>query len=185
MGLLKSLCRQRELKQRIAETRPRLYRTAYAWCHDTHLASDLVQETLSKAIKRVGQLREENRLESWLFGIMVNCWRDHFRAQRETLDIDELELAHDRTPESEFHTQDIVNNVRRSIERLPEGQRQVVTLVDLEGFSYADVAVILEIPVGTVMSRLSRARQTLADYLLSYKTAEQSSMRTTALRRVK
>jgi len=184
MGLLKSLCLQRELKQRIADNHKRLYRTAYAWCHDTHLASDLVQETMAKALKRIGQLRDAEKLDSWLFGILVNCWRDHFRTQKETLDIDGLELTDSQTPETQYHTQDIVKNVRRSIERLAEGQRQVVTLVDIEGFSYAEVAEILAIPVGTVMSRLSRARQTLADYLLSYKTAGEASSKP-ALRRVK
>ena len=64
----------------------------------------------------------------------------------------------------------MVESVRNSIARLPEGQRQVITLVNLEGFSYAEVAEILDIPVGTVMSRLSRARGTLAEYLLTYKT---------------
>ena len=184
MGLLQNLCLQREIKQRIAKNHARLYRTVYAWCHNPDLASDLVQEAISKALKCTGQLRELEKLDGWLFGILVNCWRDHFRQHRDMLDIDELELMHSDTPEAQFHTQDIVHNVRRSIERLPERQRQVVTLVDLEGFSYADVAEILDIPVGTVMSRLSRARQTLADYLLSYKTADTVSDKPT-LRRIK
>lgn len=184
MGFLKSLCQHRELKQRIANNHSRLYRTAYAWCHDTHLASDLVQETMAKGLKRLGQLKDANKLDSWLFGILVNCWRDHFRAQRETLDIDDIELTSKQTPETDYHTQDIVKNVQRSIERLSEGQRQVVTLIDIEGFSYAEVAEILDIPVGTVMSRLSRARQTLADYLLSYKSAD-TEKGMPALRRVK
>jgi len=184
MGLLTSLCLQRELKQRIANNHTRLYRTAYAWCHDPHLASDLVQETMAKALTRMGQLRDADKLDSWLFGILINCWRDYFRAQKETLDIDELASPQRETPEAQFHTQDIVSNVRYAIERLTEGQRQVVTLVELEGFSYANVAQILDIPVGTVMSRLSRARQTLASYLLSYKTANEVSDKPT-LRRIK
>ena len=170
MSLLTNLCKHRDLKQRIAKNHKRLYRTAYAWGHDPDLASDISQEAMEKALKRVNQLRDPEKLDSWLFGILINCWRDHFRQQRDTVDIDDVELLHQETPEKLKQTQDMVDSVRRSIARLPEGQRQVVTLVNLEGFSYAEVAEILEIPVGTVMSRLSRARGTLAEYLLTYKT---------------
>lgn len=170
MNIIKNLCQQRDIRQKIANNHTRLYRTAYAWGHDAELAADLAQETMAKALKRVNQLRDPNKLNSWLFGILINCWRDHFRQQREVIDIDEIELRHEDTPEKIKQTQDMVDNVRQCIAKLPEGQRQVVTLVNLEGFSYAEVAEILEIPVGTVMSRLSRARSMLAASLLSYKT---------------
>ncbi len=175
MSLFKKLCLQRDLKHRIADNHKRLYRTAYAWGHDPDLASDLAQETMTKALKRMNQLREPKKLDSWLFGILINCWRDHFRQQRETVNIEDVELQHEETPEKLKQTQDMVDSVRRSVARLPEGQRQVVTLVNLEGFSYAEVSEILEIPVGTVMSRLSRARNTLAEYLLTYKTNQDVS----------
>lgn len=170
MSLLTKLCLHSNLKQRIADNHKRLYRTAYSWGHDPDLAADIAQETVAKALKRISQLRDPAKLDSWLFGILINCWRDHFRQQRDTVDIDDIELPHTDTPEKVKQTQDLVDSVRRSIARLPETQRQVVTLVNLEGFSYAEVAEILEIPVGTVMSRLSRARNTLAIYLLTYKT---------------
>jgi len=170
MNIIKNLCQQRDIRQKIASNHTRLYRTAYAWGHDADLASDLAQETMAKALKRANQLRDPGKLNSWLFGILLNCWRDHFRQQREVVDIDEIEMTHNDTPEKLNQTQDMVDSVRNSIARLPEGQRQVVTLVNLEGFSYSEVAEILEIPVGTVMSRLSRARSTLAEYLLNYKT---------------
>jgi RNA polymerase sigma-70 factor (ECF subfamily) len=175
MNIIKNLCQQRELRQKIANNHKRLYRTAYAWGHDAELASDLAQETMAKALKRINQLRDPNKLNSWLFGILINCWRDHFRQRRDVVDIADIDLKHEDTPEKLKHKQDIVDNVRSSVARLPEGQRQVVTLVNLEGFSYAEVAEILEIPVGTVMSRLSRARSTLADYLLTYKTNQDVS----------
>ena len=163
---------------------------AYSWGHDPALASDLSQEAMVKALKQVKQLRDPKKLDSWLFGILINCWRDHFRKLRETVDIDDVELQHEDTPEKLKQTQDMVDSVRGSIARLPEGQRQVVTLVNLEGFSYAEVAEILEIPVGTVMSRLSRARNTLAEYLLTYKINQDVSPITTGhgqakLRRIK
>ena len=169
MNFLQNLCVQRELRQRIAKTHARLYRVAYAWGHDPDLASDIVQETIAKALKRVSQLREPEKLNSWLFGIMTNCWRDHFRRKREMTNIDDIELEDFDTPERLHQKHDIVTNVRNAIALLPAGQRYVVTLIDLEGFSYADVAGIMEIPVGTVMSRLSRARKQLATILLEYK----------------
>jgi RNA polymerase sigma-70 factor (ECF subfamily) len=76
-----------------------------------------------------------------------------------------MELGHDQTPESESGRLEVAVRVRAAIARLPEGQRQVVTLVDLEGFSYIEVAGILGIPIGTVMSRLCRARAALRDQL--------------------
>ena len=185
MNFFKSVCQQRELKQRIADNHKRLYRTAFSWGHDPDLASDLAQETIVKALKRLGQLREPKKLDSWLFGILINCWRDHFRQQREMIDITEVDLLHEDTPEKLKQRHDLVSNVRQSIARLPEGQRQVVTLVNLEGFSYAEVAEILDIPVGTVMSRLSRARSTLSESLLNYKTNQDVYPTRAKLRRIK
>ena len=185
MNLLNRICLQHNLKQRIADNHKRLYRTVYAWGHDPDLAADITQEAMTKALKRVNQLRDASKLDSWLFGILINCWRDHFRNQRETIDIDNIELTHDETPEQVQQTLDMVQSVRKSISRLPETQRQVVILVNLEGFSYAEVAEILEIPVGTVMSRLSRARNTLAEYLLTFKTSQDANLISTGLGQVK
>ena len=167
MSFLQNLCLQRELRARIAKTHSRLYRVAYAWGHDADLAAELVQETMAKALHKVSQLREPEKLDSWLFGILTNCWRDHFRRQRDFVDVDEVRLIDETTPEGLHHRQDVIEQVRNAVSRLSEGQRHVVTLVDLEGFSYTEVANILGIPVGTVMSRLSRARNQLAQMLLA------------------
>ena len=144
--------------------RATLYRVAYAWCHDNALADDLVQEALYKAWARRGQLRDESALKAWLVSIMNHCWLDHLRRRREFEDVehwqDELESVGD-TPETCCGREQVVACVRAAVERLPLGQRQVLTLVDLEEFGYAEVAGILEIPVGTVMSRLARARANL------------------------
>lgn len=186
MNFLQTLCVQRELRQRIAKTHTRLYRVAYAWGHDPDLASDIVQETIIKALKSVSQLRDPEKLNSWLFGIMTNCWRDHFRRTRDMTNIDDIELEDFETPERLHQKQDIVTNVRNAIALLPAGQRYVVTLVDLEGFSYAEVAGIMAIPVGTVMSRLSRARRQLATMLLEYKVDDTDTIEPThsPLRRI-
>lgn len=156
------------MRRRLQGMRPRLHRLAFSWCHDDALADDLAQEALVKALARVEQLRDEQALESWLFSILNNAWRDHLRARREFVDLatlDELVLPDEEGPEQRFASRQAVHRVRRAIAALPLGQRQVVTLVDIEECSYAEVARALEVPVGTVMSRLSRARQALRVHL--------------------
>lgn len=169
----------------IEAERPALYRIAYAWCHDPALADDLVQETLSKAWARRAQLRDEAALKSWLVSIMNHCWLDHLRGRREFDDIESLEDTLESsadTPEACCNRERVIACVRDAVARLPMGQRQVLTLVDLEEFSYAEVAEILSIPVGTVMSRLSRARAALKVML---EASAQRQGAKPALRRVK
>lgn len=165
--------------------RPVLYRIAYAWCHDAALADDLVQDTLSKAWARRAQLREAAALKPWMVSIMHHCWLDHLRSRRDFDDVDdwrdELESGTD-SPEACCDREQVIACVRAAVARLPLGQRQVLTLVDLEEFGYAEVAGILGIPVGTVMSRLSRARASLKDLL---DTAKQQPGEQPLLRRVK
>jgi len=157
----------RALKTRIAELRPRLYRLAYAWCHDASLADDLAQEAMIKGLKSAHQLKDAALLEAWLFRILNNCWRDYFRRQRPQVDIEEfMELpAEGPTPEQQHANSALIERVRRAVAALPLGQRQVVTLVDLEELSYDATAQALDIPIGTVMSRLSRARTSLRELL--------------------
>jgi len=125
-----------------------------------------VQETMAKALKNSNQLRDPKTLKAWLYRILSNCWRDHFRRSRDTVDIDEVVLVEHDTPDRQHDRQQVIQRVRAAIALLPVGQRQVITLVDLEGCSYIEVAQILDIPIGTVMSRLSRARKALKERLL-------------------
>ncbi len=185
MKLLKYLCRSEALAVRLEAARPRLYRMAYAWCQNTALADDLAQEALAKALRRADQLREPEALNPWLFRILSNCWHDHLRKHREVEDIDNVTLLSEVTPESRHQDQQLIDRVRAAILRLPEGQRQVVTLVDLEGFTYAEVAEILEIPIGTVMSRLCRAHNALRDRLLRDLDHRPAAAAKTRFRRVK
>lgn len=145
-----------------------LYRMAYAWTRDATLADDLAQAAIEKALRGAGQLRDRARIRPWLLRILANCLRDHARARREFVDlasIEETVAAGGATPEEAQASAELVQKVRRAVGELPIGQRQVVTLVDLEGCTYGEVAEALEIPVGTVMSRLCRARQALRERL--------------------
>jgi RNA polymerase sigma-70 factor (ECF subfamily) len=184
MKLLSLLFHSREFHRQLEEVRPKLFRVAYAWCHDAGLADDLVQETLAKALSKANQLRDPQALHAWLFSIMSNCWRDHFRRLQNLDELDETDearLVSDSCPEEEHARSQLVSHVRSAIAGLPMGQRQVLTLVDLEEFSYNEVAGILNIPVGTVMSRLCRARKSLKELLL----ARQQVWSAAPIRRVK
>ena len=178
------ISRRRAFNRLLSSNRKRLYRIAYAWTGNTHLADDLVQQTLLKALSNKKQLRDFSAAEGWLFRILANCLTDYRRAKREILSDNDLEIVDKFTPEHQFKEEQLVQKVRRAVNRLPINHRQVVTLVDLEEFSYASVAHILDVPVGTVMSRLCRGRRALRELLLEIRPGE--SMRNTAnIKRVK
>lgn len=163
MTMIDRLCTARAPKERIAERRERLYKVAFAWCFDRHLADDLVQETLTRAMGKRHQLRDPARLDSWLYSILNNCWREHLRRRRPETEIDEERLECTGCPERLNQARELARCVLDLVARLPEGQRQVLSLVALEGLSYREVADALDIPIGTVMSRLCRARRSVSD----------------------
>ncbi len=170
------------LARTLGDRRKKLHRVAYTWCRDCALADDLVQETLAKALKNIGHLRDAEAIDAWLFRIMANCWRDHFRRERLTEDISTLADLDDLASDGDYDTTDVVSRVRAAVAQLPLGQREVLALVDLQGFSYPEVAELLNIPLGTVTSRICRAREALRVMLLEPPAAP---ARTVQLRRVK
>ncbi len=183
MKLIERLLKQQEINADLELRRDKLYRVACSWCHDNHLAEDLTQHTLVKALQSINRLRNREMLDVWLFRILSNCWKDHLRSQRETVDIDDVTILGEKTPEDQHQQSQIVFRIRKAIAALPEKQRQVVTLVDLAELTYSEVSEALEIPIGTVMSRLCRARQALRDSLVEFNhTQENTEPR---LRRVK
>jgi len=156
------------LRRDIERERGMLGRMAYAWCHDAALADDLAQMAVEKALRAAGQLRDREKLKAWMLRILANCLKDHVRERRDFVDIGSIEetvAADEPTPEEARASRELVRRVRVAVAGLPFGQRQVVTLVDLEECSYAEAGDILEIPIGTVMSRLCRARRALREVL--------------------
>jgi RNA polymerase sigma-70 factor (ECF subfamily) len=166
MAIFNGINQKRVFRNILKNSRNRLYRMAFAWTHDAALADDLVQQTYYKALRNQRQLRDIDAADAWLFRILANCLTDHYRARREMLSDDEIIQVEKRTPEHAVQDEQIAQRVRQAVQSLPLPQCQVVTLVDLEGFAYAAVAQILDIPVGTVMSRLSRGRRALRDQLM-------------------
>ncbi len=154
-------CQATSLSSRIVDSRDRLYRVALAWCGDGMLADDLVQETLSTAITKQSQLRDEKRLFAWLYSILSNQWKRYLRSKKNCCELDDQLVSEAAGPVEQCEEAEIINRVRRAVATLPLIERQVVALVDLEELPYCDVAEVLEIPIGTVMSRLHRARKRL------------------------
>ena len=122
---------------------------------------------MTKSLKSGYQLKDDAALDAWLFSILHNCLRDHFRRLHPHADIEEImELPAPGPSPEQYHAEsELIARVRRAVAALPLGQRQVVTLVDLEEMSYSAAAQALDIPMGTVMSRLSRARLSLRHLL--------------------
>jgi RNA polymerase sigma-70 factor (ECF subfamily) len=140
---------------------PRLRRFARALARNVADADDLVQVALERALTHLDQWRPDTRLEHWMFGILRNAWIDETRSRRRrdrVLAPAELgETVADRT--SEAHIQRL--SLEAAMERLPEEQRLVVALVLVEGLAYKEAAELLEVPIGTITSRLARARAAL------------------------
>lgn len=141
--------------------RRRMYRVAYSWCHNDALADDLVQEALLRAFKYGQNLREINALDGWLFRILANCWHDELKRRREMQDIDSVAVYSNDDTAADYYQAELMRQVYTAMAALPDAQREVVSLVDVAELSYEQVAQVLEVPVGTVMSRLNRARKAL------------------------
>lgn len=166
MNKIKTLFAASRLKQEFAQRRIKLYRVAYSWCHSTALADDLVQETMLKALQKADSLRNQATLDTWLYRILLNNWHDYLRVQGRDVELYDVSDDKQQTHSENYQQSQIVGRVRTSIEKLPMSLREVVTLADFAGFSYVDMAEILDVPIGTVMSRLYRARQNLKEQLL-------------------
>jgi RNA polymerase sigma-70 factor (ECF subfamily) len=138
---------------------PRLRRYARALVGDRAAADDLVQDTLERAWAKLHLFRQGSDLRAWLFTVMHNVHVNQIRSRREllTLDAEALELPVRAAHEASLEARD----VERALLRLPVEQREVLLLVVLEDLSYEEAAAALGIPIGTVMSRLSRGREKL------------------------
>lgn len=141
---------------------PRLRRYARAMLGDRAAADDLVQDTLERAWSRISQWRPGSDLRAWLFGIMHNLRVDQLRrGGLATTSLDDEDEAAD-VPVRPTQTDLLeVMDLETALRQLPDEQREILSLVALEEMSYADIAALLGIPIGTVMSRLSRGRERL------------------------
>lgn len=165
-----------EIRAELGRQLPRLWRYGLVLSRQRHVADDLVQATCVRALERAGQFVPGTRLDRWLLAIMHSIWLNEVRSQRVRQGqgfVDaESELSFDG--ESQAQDQVLAAQVIKRVNALPDAQRETVFLAYVEGLSYREIAEILHIPVGTVMSRLAAARLKLAETASPHATSETS-----------
>jgi RNA polymerase sigma factor (sigma-70 family) len=154
-----------DVRVQIAELLPRLRRFGRALARTREDADDLVQVAIEKALVRTDQWTPGTRLDSWMFRIMQNAWIDEVRARQRRYETFVPEEEAEGVGVSTTDAQIDALAVRKAVAQLSEDHRAVVALVLVEGLSYQEAAQVLEIPVGTLTSRLARARESLQDML--------------------
>src|SRR4029079_12958347 len=158
-----------------------LFATAMRLTRNRADAEDLVQDTYVKAFRHSGQFKRGTNLRAWLYTILHNTWRNRVRdASRDSVDVDSEQVEQlaaggiggeqIETPERILMRSTLDADLQAALDSLPEAFREAVWLRDVEEFSYAEIAEMLNVPIGTVMSRISRGRHML------YEALKQSSV---------
>lgn len=164
--------------QNLIELLPNLRRFALSITRSATKADDLVQITCEKALANQTSYQTGTRLDAWLFRIMRNSWIDQIRRDKTSgpkIDIDDaFDLAGEdgrKTTENSL----MVKTTRNAIASLPDDQREVLVLICVEELSYQETADLLEVPIGTVMSRLARARKKISAAMGINRQSDRSS----------
>jgi RNA polymerase sigma-70 factor (ECF subfamily) len=151
-----------EIGERIVELLPRLRRFARSLSRNQHDADDLVQSGIERAWRNLAQFRPGANLASWMFGIMKHAWIDNLRTRRRRGEVALPEDSGEHPAVSPVDSSTELWSVSEAMSKLPEEQRLAIALVLVEGMSYKEAAEVLEIPMGTLTSRLARGRTALA-----------------------
>ncbi|NOX90837.1 MAG: sigma-70 family RNA polymerase sigma factor [Calditrichaeota bacterium] len=174
--------KQKEFAKLIEPHLPSLYNTALRMTHNQNDAEDLVQDTLFKAYRALDQFQKDTNFRAWVFRILVNTFITAYRKairQPQKVSYDDMEefflykrldetVTIQEVPKEEFLENLFDDDVKEALDNLPYQFRLVVLLCDVEGFSYNEIANIIDAPLGTVMSRLYRGRKLLQRYLWNY-----------------
>ena len=159
-----------------------LYNTAYRMTRNSEDAEDRVHETYLKAYRYYDKFEEGTNFKAWLFKIMKNTFINNYRKKQQApalsdvaeigesfeTQVNEDTARQTKNPEEELLENVLDEDVQKALDKLPPDYRMVVLLADLEGFSYKEIAEILEVPVGTVMSRLYRGRRLMETAMLEF-----------------
>ena len=163
----------------VAKYQRRIFRLVLRFVRDPALAEDVAQETFLRAYRAIGQFRGDSQFYTWLYRIAVNTAKkaisddmrdptvsegDAVDDGEETFSATEL-LTNSETPESLLVSKEIARTVNAAMEALPEDLRTAITLREIEGLSYEDIAEAMSCPIGTVRSRIFRAREAIAERL--------------------
>jgi len=180
--LVENRKKQTEFSKLIEPHLTSLYNTALRMTRNQHDAEDLLQDSLYKAYRSLDQFKKDTNFRAWIFRILVNTFITAYRKavkQPQKISYDDLEeffffkrldetASLQEMPKEEFLENLFDDDVKEALENLPYQFRLVVLLCDVEGFSYNEIAEIIDAPLGTVMSRLYRGRKLLQRYLWDY-----------------
>lgn len=173
--------REETLKKEMIGLLPRLRRFARGLSKDPELADDLVQDACERALERLDQVRENTRIDSWMYRIVYTRWIDRLRRQKTRkahlilmTDANKQTRPDSTSADSRLHA---ALDIRTALNALPEVHRAAIVLVVVEGYGYSEAAKILDLPVGTVASRVARARGMLSKLLVRQ---EQAHLKNTA-----
>jgi RNA polymerase sigma-70 factor (ECF subfamily) len=195
--------RKEKFTEAVLENISALNRFAYSLCQDASETEDLVSETVVKAFEKFDSLKDANKLKQWLFQILRNQFISNYRKNKRIVGLSDYQIAPDNgeesfslyeainvagfenegNPEKQFISKITREQIQSAIDQLPTEFRISLSLCDIEDFSYAEISQILKVPIGTVRSRIARARTILQKKLWMY--ARELGITNASLKKVK
>jgi RNA polymerase sigma-70 factor, ECF subfamily len=151
----------KNVHEELAALLPRLRRFARNLTRNPHDADDVVQMALERALAKLDQWRRDARLDSWMFKIVRNVWIDELRSRGRRSKLFASSEAGENVGDSPLDRETDLMSVQSAMARLPEEQRTALSLVLVEGLPYKEAAQVLDVPIGTLTSRLARGREAL------------------------
>jgi len=170
----------RRVEDQLVAFLPNLRRFAISLCRSRDLADDLVQAACERALANAQSFQQGTRFDAWMFRILRNLWIDDARRKKTAGPQEDIEGHHELAArgsgEAEVEARLTLKSVAEAIDGLSEDQREVLLLVCVEELAYREAADVLGVPIGTVMSRLARARRNLAEATGISATPERSAI---------
>ncbi len=162
-----------EFRSQLQDCLPDLWRYAYALTRDRFLADDLVQDCAERALRKRDLWKQTGALKPWLIKMLLNLYRNQLRTQSRRPQLVAMDdMHHDPAAPDALDQKLALSQTARAMQKLPEDQREALLLVVLGGVSYKQAAVALNVPLGTLMSRLGRARAKLRELMADVPTAD-------------
>ena len=162
-----------EFRSQLQDCLPDLWRYAYALSHDRTMADDLVQDCAERALRKRDLWKQTGALKPWLMKMLLNLYRNQLRTQSRRPQLVAMDdMHHDPAAPDALDQKLALSQTARAMKKLPDDQREALLLIVLGGVSYKQAAVALNVPLGTLMSRLGRARAKLRELMADVPTAD-------------
>ncbi|AXX99683.1 RNA polymerase sigma factor [Profundibacter amoris] len=162
-----------EFRSQLQDCLPDLWRYAYALTRDRNMADDLVQDCAERALRKRDLWKQTGALKPWLMKMLLNLYRNQLRTQSRRPQLVAMDdMHHDPAAPDALDQKLALSQTARAMKKLPDDQREALLLIVLGGVSYKQAAVALNVPLGTLMSRLGRARAKLRELMADAPTAD-------------